>query len=128
MHSNKLIIIINKSVEEVFEFTVNPNNTPKWIDSIKREEVDSFPIEVDVQYTNWDKDNKQNSYWVTEYQKNKVFQLDSVDGEYKVRYTYTPISGNKTQLEYFEWQEGGELESPFTQETMEKLKDILEEQ
>ncbi len=31
MKRNRLNVIIEKPVEEVFEFTTNPKNTPSWI-------------------------------------------------------------------------------------------------
>jgi uncharacterized protein YndB with AHSA1/START domain len=31
MRENKILIVIDKPVKEVFEFTTNPKNTPLWI-------------------------------------------------------------------------------------------------
>lgn len=126
MKDNKLTIRIQKPVSEVFEFTTNPENTPKWIDSIDKEEVSSVEVEIGTRYTNWSREGNENTYFVSEYEKNKVFQLDSSDGGYKVKYTYRLISGSETELEYFEWDESGELKDPFKQESMEKLKRIME--
>jgi uncharacterized protein YndB with AHSA1/START domain len=128
MKDNKLTIRIQKPVSEVFKFTTNPENTPKWIDSIDKEEVSSVEVEVGTRYTNWSKDGTENTYFVSEYEKDKVFQLDSSDGGYKVKYTYRLISGNETELEYLEWDKSGEPKNPFKQETMEKLKKIMEEE
>lgn len=126
MRNNKLTIHIQKPIAEVFEFTTNPENTPRWIDSITKEESSGTEIEVGTKYTNWSEDGDENTYFVSEYKKDEVFQLDFSGGGYKVRYTYRLISGTETELEYLEWNESGELEDPFKQETMEKLKRIME--
>lgn len=44
MKENKLTIFINKPVKEVFEYSLESDNVPKWIDSIKKE----IPIERPV--------------------------------------------------------------------------------
>lgn len=36
MKENKLTIFINKPVKEVFEYSLESDNVPKWIDSIKK--------------------------------------------------------------------------------------------
>jgi len=44
MKENKIKVIINKSIKEVFEFTINPKNTPSWILSIKEEVAVGYPL------------------------------------------------------------------------------------
>jgi len=126
MRNNKLTIYINKSVAEVFEFTTNPENTHKWVDFIVKEVADGKQIDVGTTYTNWNQDGDMNSYIVSVYEKNKIFQLNSVSSDYKVQYTYTPISGTETELVYYEWNETEDLEKPFTHKILEKLKTVME--
>lgn len=125
MTSNKLTIRINKPISEVFSWTINPENTALWIDGMNKEEAD-LPIQVGSHYRNyWGAENKMNEYILTQFEENKLFQLESVSGTLKVRYTYTPISDNETELEYLESDEQG-LASPFEQSVLEKLKAIME--
>ncbi len=128
MKENKLTIKINRPVSKVFGFTITPSNTSLWIDSIVKEQIEGDHIGVGTRYTNESKDGAINVYEVTEFQSDKVFQLKSMTTTYHVRYTYTSISENETELEYYEWieAENRQLESPFERVTLEKLKSVLE--
>ncbi len=126
MNTNKLTIRINKPVSEVFDFTINPQNTPRWIDFIVEETTDSQEIKLGTRYTNRDNEGKVNLYELTHFDTNKVFELKSIPLFYTVKYTYTAISDTETELEYFEYVESGELSSPFPMSAMQKLKEVLE--
>jgi hypothetical protein len=128
MKTNKLNIRINKPISEVFDFTINPQNTPRWIDFIVEETIDSREIKLGTRYTNRDKDGKINLYELTKFENNKIFELKSIPPFYTVKYTYTKISDHETELEYFEWMESGELSSPFPMSAMQKLKEVLEKE
>ena len=65
-----------------------------------------------------------NDYAVTELKENEIFELSS--DNYHVRYTYKEID-HCTEMEYFEWVDNGDLEDPFTNKTMEKLKEVIGE-
>ncbi len=126
MKNNKLMIRINKPVGKVFAFTINPQNTPKWIDSIVTEQTNEWPIKVGSIYKNQSKDGKWSGYTVSEYIENERFIFTKNDNNYHVRYIFTPKGENDTELEYFEWIDKGNLEEPFTLKTLKKLKSVLE--
>lgn len=128
MKDLRLTVKINKPVGDVFEFTTNPKNTPRWIDSIVKEEADKDPLTLGANLRNWDKQNHMNDYMVTRYEPPLVFQLDALHQDYKVRYTYTAISETETELEYYEWSESGQLHAPFMQEILDKLKAVMEKE
>lgn len=125
MKDNKLTIQINKSVAEVFAFTINPKNTPKWID-VLREETSEWPVKAGAVYKNQGKDGKWNTYTMTEFAENDHFIMVGGDNNYRCRYTFRDLGNNSMELEYYEWMESGELEGPFTQDILEKLKTVLE--
>lgn len=123
----KLEIDIERPVEEVFLFSIDPHNSPKWIDSFGEEVTSAWPVALGTVYRNRGKGGPWNSYTVTAFEENKVFELTSEDGGYCVRYIFEDIGRGVTRLRYHEWVKHGELDAPFGMEALEKLKGLIEE-
>lgn len=121
----QLKVVINKPAAEVFAFTTDPKNTPRWIDSIVVEETNEWPVKLGSIYRNQNRHGEWAEYKVTQFEPNKSFIFSKKGSAYHVRYTFTPVSDNQTELEYYEWVDRGELE-PFTQEALDKLKHVME--
>jgi len=126
MKENKVSIQINRPASEVFDFTINPANTSKWIESIEKEETNEWPVKIGSVYRNVDAVGKWDEYTLAGLEKNKLFELASREGGYHVQYTYTSVSDQISMLEYFEWMDEGELENPFSQEALNNLKIVIE--
>lgn len=126
MKENTISVEFSKSPEEVFEFTINPENTHKWIKRIAKEQTNEYPVRLGTVYRNVDRNNVWTEYRVVKIEKNKVFELKEIDGSYSVRYTYEPLKNGNTRLIYFEKDET-DLKNPFEQKVLEELKSVLEE-
>lgn len=126
MRQNRLSVKIKKPANEVFDFTINPANTHLWIESIKVENADEWPPGVGTVYHRQNDSGKWSAYTVQRIVKNKIFELVMEGGNYHVCYRYFQRGNGITLMEYFEWVEKGELEDPFTQSTLEKLKSVME--
>lgn len=128
MQENKLTVKINKSVSEVFEFTLNPKNTPLWIKYVDFETTSTWPVKVGTTYENHSKKGQVFTFRVTELVKDDHFELEEVGSpsKYQCRYTFRKLSEDSTEFEYYEWVRSGELHFPFTQDILEKLKQVME--
>jgi hypothetical protein len=127
MKNNKLTIQIHRPVSEVFAFTLNPQNTPRWIDGITEEIANEYPTRRGTKYKNQDMKGRWTEYTVSEFIFEKMFVFSKNDTTYHVRYTFTQLEDAVTTLEYYEWVDTGDLEEAFTQDNLIKLKNILEE-
>lgn len=66
---------------------------------------------------------------VSKYSKDKEFELvKQDDSTYHVNYAYSTCPDGSTQLIYHEWVIKGDLENPFTQNDLTKLKTAMEKQ
>lgn len=127
MKDNKLTITINAPAQAIFDYTLNPKNTPEWIDGIESEETNEWPVKVGSTYRNVDHEGNWNQYELVELVDGEAFTLRSTpDANLFVRYTFTKLSEDSTQFDYHEWVEQAPLTHVFTQDALEKLKQIIE--
>lgn len=125
MKENKLTIFINKPVEKVFEYSLESNNVPKWIKSIKEEIPLERPVKIGTKLKNIGVNSDNwNFYEVIDFQPNKTFTLKRLNGDYFVKYTCTQKDGG-TEFEYFEWAEN-ELDGLMEMSALELLKELIE--
>ncbi len=125
MKDLRLTVTINKPAHEVFAFTTDPTNTPKWIDAIVVEETNEWPAKLRTTYRNQNTAGVWREFVMTSFEPGKSFTLTSKDG-YHVRYTCNPLDAHTTQLEYYEWMDEGELHDVLTAAVLEKLKRTIE--
>jgi len=127
MKECKLTIEIDRPVADVFLFSIDPNSSPKWIDSFAEERTSTWPVTLGTIYRNRGETGGWNEYTVTAFIENEVFELTSQDGAYCVRWVYEATSPATTRILYHEWAPRGELDCPFEIAALEKLKRLLEE-
>jgi len=123
MQENRIVIIIDKPIEEVFEFTTNPKNTHLWVPFIEEEIAEEFPPKIGTVYKNRRGDSWNTSI-VMKYETSRLFKLEN--DVFAVTYSYKKIKDNSTELVYLESVKQGQLTKPLTKEVLQKLKSVLE--
>ena len=122
MKTNEIRIRIQKPRDEVFEYTLEPNNRHLWCRNIEHEEVDTEQIGIGTKYT-----NNFGVLTVTDYERNVYFELTEESTQYQCSYSFRNIDDTETEIIYFESMlEGSDLIEPFDEDYFEVLKDILE--
>lgn len=123
MKSNTLIITINKPIADVFAFCITPPKAKLWIESIVNETTNEWPAKVGTVYTEHKADGTSFNIIVEDYKENEFIEWKTEDGKYHVRYMFVPLDKDRTQLTYVET---GDVDEPFTQDVLEKLKQVIE--
>lgn len=126
MKTNRISVQIIKSLPDLFKFTIDPKNTPSWIESITSEQTSEWPPKIGTVYKNQDNSGVWYEYEVTNFEENKIFELISKDTNFHVRYTCRKINEVISELEYLEWVDEGKIKTPFRQDDLNKLKFVLE--
>ncbi|MGZ6004854.1 MAG: DUF3284 domain-containing protein [Candidatus Saccharimonadales bacterium] len=126
MHKKSHTVIIDKPVHETFLASLNPKNTPLWIEGMVEEQASEFPPKLGTLYKNRGETGGWTEYSITEFESDKVFTLSQKDGAYHVRYVFKPQEDNQTELTYTEWEDNGTLESPLPESAIQKLKELIE--
>jgi len=126
MRDIKLTIQINKPLSEVFAFTINPKNTPSYVDSIIVEEASEWPVKKGVTYRNKRENSEWSEYEVTEFKENEIFELRKNNDDTIVRYIFKPINNKITELEYYIQTKAGWLDEASIRNIVKKLKIVLE--
>jgi len=128
MHNKTYTVVINKPLHETFLASLNPKNTPKWIDSMVEEQASEFPPKLGTTYRNRGEAGDWSEFSITEFEQDKVFTLSQKSGAYNVRYVFKPIADDQTELTYTEWETEGKLANPLPEESIQKLKRLIEKQ
>ncbi len=63
---------------------------------------------------------------VADIKSDEFVEWISKNRNYHCRYSFNLVNENMTELEYHEWVDDGELKEPFTLETLQTLKSVLE--
>lgn len=126
MKVNRLIIQVHTSVHELFLFTITPPNSTLWIPNVVKEKTNEWPVRIGTIYTLTTQDGSTSNVIVSNIKEDTLVEWVSEDNNYHCRYNFSSIDKDFSKLEYYEKVDNGELIEPFTLETLEKLKLILE--
>ena len=101
MKENKLTIFINKPVKEVFEYSLESNNVPKWINSIKEEIPEERPVKLGTKLRNIGVDSQEwNKYEVIDFQPPRTFTLKRLKRKCNSIMEFIDYDSNDTQIEW----------------------------
>lgn len=126
MKENKLEIQINKPILVVYQFCITPPNSTLWIPGVVKEETSELPIKVGTIYFLTNGNDEISKVTMVDLKENEYIEWVSEDKNYHCSYTLKPISDNETEMIYREYVDNGEIEGPFTQEVLNKLKSVVE--
>jgi len=130
MNEVRQTIVINRQSHEVFAFTINPKNTPKWVDFVAREQTNETPTKLGTTYRSQDTEGDWTEFEITAFEENKMFELTKKDDGHHVKYTFKPSDDDSCELEYLVWVEDGVVSDRFSvdniQAILKKLKTVIE--
>lgn len=126
MKNNKLTIRIDRQVQDVFLFVITPPNSTLWIDGVVDEETNELPVKIGTIYKLTNEDGKKSDMTIETIDPDKIVGWISSDKNYHCKYELNPTNNISTKFVYSEWVDEDDIEKPFTQKTLEKLKRVIE--
>ncbi len=126
IEKNTIIVEIMCSVEKVFSYTTDPQNTPKWIHDIVWEKRSQDNVGVGTKYINQSFDGQTQEFVVIELEKDHRFALKRLSDGYICVYYYSQVGENLTELKYEEWNPEGKNFTPMIPDYFQVLKKNLE--
>lgn len=126
MKENNLSIQINKPVAKVFLFCITPPNTTHWIPSVISEKTNEWPITIGTVYQLQNEKGQVSNMIVASLKENQTIEWVSENKNYHCCYVLKPVNNDSTMFEYFESVDRGNIETPFNQKVLEKLKQEIE--
>lgn len=119
MRENKLTIFINRPVKEVFEYSLESNNVPKWITSIKEEIPEERPVKLGTQLRNIGINSKEwNKYKMIELNPPKTFTLKRLNGDYFVKY----VGDVENKINYVKMYVGNQKKISYNEMSKEEIR------
>jgi hypothetical protein len=125
MKENKLEIQINKPIWVVYQFCITPPNSTLWIPGVVKEETSEYPVKVGTIYFLTNNNGEISKVTVVDLKENQYVEWVSEDKNYHCSYTLI-CENNQTRMIYKEWVDDDQIEDPFTQGVLEKLKQVIE--
>jgi hypothetical protein len=129
MDKNTLSILIHAPISAVFDFTLDPKNTPRWISSIQKEWTNEWPPKIGTVYRQKlgiKRKTMESAIVITGFQKNKQLDFHLVNGTYSCSYQFSP-NQKGTWLTYSEENGVGQkLVSPLKMKNLQTLKTLIE--
>ncbi len=126
MRGNKIAVVINKPIDEVFEFTINSQNTHLWVPFISEETSSEYPPKIGTIYRSCRENGSWSEMKVVEFENNKKFVISNFDGNFFVKYEYRDLGEGRTELEYSDRMIDKDFDSPITIDVLEDLKKVIE--
>ena len=130
MKNIKRTITINRPAQEVFDFTLSPRNTPKWVDGIVTEHTNETPTKLGTIYRNQGKNGSWSEFEITDYEPGTMFEMTKKASSIHVKYTFKSLNDKQCELEYYVWTDEGDLGERFSQDNiqniLQKLKGVME--
>ena len=125
--SISLTTLLNKSAKEAFAFTINPENTSKWVRGIVKEQTNESPTKLGTIYRNQDLEGNWAEFEITAFEQDRMFEMTKKDDHHRVRYTFSEINEHSCELEYLVWVEEGELSKRFSEPNLNEILSGLEQ-
>lgn len=124
-------ITINRPAHDIFEFTLDPDNTPKWVPSVVREIANERPARLGTVYRNQDAQGDWTEFEIAAIEPDSRFVMSKQGDDIHVIYDLRPLGDDRCELVYSVRSENDQLGERFTPQVLhdiiKNLKVVMEQ-